>query len=196
MRSHMETIWDEIKASIRLHQGIERQIEGFKEGDKVWLLLSNLRTTKPSKKLDNRKGGPFMIKKAISTHAYQLDIPKTMKVHNVFHINLLTPYIEDKDFERRQIKPPPIITEEGEEEYEVDHIMGWEWRKDKLYYQIQWKGYDPIEDTMERADKFANKNDLLSDLLQRLPKSPMPKDSNPQKRVNRPKRSKKPQNIQ
>src|SRR5216117_4496272 len=34
MRSRMETIWDEIKASMRLHQGIEREIQGFKEGDK------------------------------------------------------------------------------------------------------------------------------------------------------------------
>src|SRR5881394_2499680 len=103
-----------------------------------------------------------------------------MKVHDVFHVNLLTPYTGDKDFERRQIKPPPIITEEGEEEYEVDHIVGWEWRKGKLYYQIRWKGYDPIEDTMEEAEKFINKDNLLNDLSRRLPESPMPNDSEPQ----------------
>src|SRR5881394_4664334 len=177
MRSRMETIWDEIKASIRLHRGLKKEIEGFKEGDKVWLLLSNLKTNRPSKKLDTRKGGLFTIKKVISTHAYQLDIPRTMRVHDVFHINLLSPYVEDKDFERRQVKPPPIITEEGEEEYEIDHIVGWEWRKGKLYYQVRWKGYDPIEDTMERAEKFANKDNLLNDLRQRLPESPLPSDS-------------------
>ena len=146
-------------------------------GDKVWLLLANLKTIRPAKKLDNHKGGPFTITEVISSHAYRLDIPKTMRTHDVFHINLLSPYKEDKDFERRQIKPPPIISEQGEEEYEIDHIVGWEWRKGKLYYQIQWKGYDPIEDTMERAEKFADKSDLLNDLLKRLPESPTPNKS-------------------
>ncbi|QRV73440.1 Transposon Ty3-G Gag-Pol polyprotein [Ceratobasidium sp. AG-Ba] len=104
-------------------------------------------------------------------------LPKTIRVHNVFHINLLSPVTEDKDFHRKQVKPPPIITEEGEEEYEVDHVVNWEWRNGRLYYQIRWKGYDPIEDTMERAKKFAEMHDLLADLRKCLPGAPMPNDS-------------------
>ena len=83
-------------------------------------------------------------------------------------------YKEDKDFHRRQAKPPPIITEEGQEEYEIDHIVAWERRKGKLLYQVRWKGYDPIEDTMERAEKFIDLPDLLNDLSKRLPDAPMP----------------------
>ncbi|QRW09553.1 Retrotransposable element Tf2 protein [Ceratobasidium sp. AG-Ba] len=96
--------------------------------------------------------------------------------HNVFHINLLAPFTEDKDFHRRQARPPPIVTEEGEEEYEVDHVVAWEQRKNGLYYQIRWKGYDPIEDTMERAEKMAELPQIMEDLLKRHPKAPVPKN--------------------
>ncbi|QRW03991.1 hypothetical protein RhiLY_02990 [Ceratobasidium sp. AG-Ba] len=120
----------------------------YKVGNKVWLVGRNITTRRPSKKLDNKKLGPFVISEKISSHAYRLELPKTMQIHNVFHINLLAPFTEDKDFHRRQARPPPILTEEGEEEYEVDHVVAWEQRKNGLYYQIRWKGYDPIEDTM------------------------------------------------
>jgi hypothetical protein len=63
-----------------------------------------------------------------------------MKVHNVFHIYLLLAFKGDEDFHRRQTKPPPIITDEGEEEYEIDHIVAWEWCKGKLLYRVRWKG--------------------------------------------------------
>ncbi|QRV96423.1 Retrotransposable element Tf2 protein [Ceratobasidium sp. AG-Ba] len=177
MQQKMNKIWDEAKASMEIHRSLEKQGREFKVGDKVWLLLTNLSSKRPAKKLDNRKGGPFTITEKISSHAYRLDLPKTIRVHNVFHVNLLSPVTEDKDFYRRQARPPPLITEEGEEEYEVDHVVNWEWRNGTLYYQIRWKGYDPVEDTMERAKKFANMNGVLEDLRKRLPGAPMPSDS-------------------
>jgi hypothetical protein len=180
MHSLMTKIWDEAIAAMELHQGIANPIEGLSVGNKVWLLLTNISSKRQSKQLDNRKGGPFTITEKISSHAYRLDLPKTMKVHDVFHKNLLSRFKEDEDFHRRQLKPPPIITEEGEEEYEIDHIVAWEWRKGKLLYQIRWKGYDPIEDTMERAEKFIDLPELLNDLARRLPNAPMPcKDESP-----------------
>ncbi|QRW03545.1 Retrotransposable element Tf2 protein [Ceratobasidium sp. AG-Ba] len=168
MADSMQEIWDEIKGRHPKHE--------YKIGDKVWLVGQNITTRRPSKKLDNKKLGPFVISEKISSHVYRLELPKTMRTHNVFHVNLLTPFTEDKDFHRRQARPPPIVTEEGEEEYEVDHVVAWEQRKSGLYYQIRWKGYDPIEDTMERAEKIAELPQIMEDLLRRHPKAPLPKN--------------------
>jgi hypothetical protein len=98
MHTLITKTWDEAIASMELHQGITNPIEGFRVGDKVWLLLTNISSKRPSKKLDNRTGSPFTITEKISSHACRLDLPKTMKVHNVFHINLLFVFKEDEDF--------------------------------------------------------------------------------------------------
>ncbi|QRV73441.1 Transposon Ty3-G Gag-Pol polyprotein [Ceratobasidium sp. AG-Ba] len=80
MKEKMKKIWDEAKASMELHRTLEKPSKELKVGDKVWLLLTNLSSKRPTKKLDNRKGGPFTITEKISSHAYRLDLPKTKDV--------------------------------------------------------------------------------------------------------------------
>ncbi|QRV96825.1 Retrotransposable element Tf2 protein [Ceratobasidium sp. AG-Ba] len=151
MANSMQEIWDKVIASMEFHKSKEDTPKHeYKSGDKVWLVSQNVTTRQPSKKLDSKKLGPFLISEKISSHAYRLDLPKTMKSYNVFPINLLVPFTEDKDFHRRQARPPPIVTEEGEEQYEVDDVVAWEQQKNGLYSQIRRKDYDPIDDTMER----------------------------------------------
>ena len=53
--------------------------------------------------------------------AYQLNLPTSMKIHNVFHINLLLPYKEMEAYGPAYVKPPPDLIK-GEEEYEVEFI--------------------------------------------------------------------------
>jgi hypothetical protein len=48
-----------------------------------------------------------------------------MKVRGVVHANLLTPVQEDEEFQCSFTTPPPVITEEGEEQYQVDKLMDW-----------------------------------------------------------------------
>ncbi|KAF8761559.1 hypothetical protein RHS01_00207 [Rhizoctonia solani] len=103
-----------------------------------------------------------------------LDLPNTIKIHNVFHLNLLAPFKEDTDFHRRQVKPPPIITEEGEEEYEVEKIVAWRQDKEGLRYQVRWKGYDELEDTMERAEKIAQLPEIMERFKKEFPNGPLP----------------------
>ena len=70
----------------------------FKIGDRVWLEGRNLHLDRPSIKLSPKRHGPFKIKKVLSPITYQLDLPVQWKIHDVFHINLLTPYVTFSDY--------------------------------------------------------------------------------------------------
>ena len=63
----------------------------LKEGGKVYLVRKNIKTKRPSDKLDNRKLGPFRIDKVVRPVNYRLKLLKTMNIHPVFHISLLEP---------------------------------------------------------------------------------------------------------
>jgi hypothetical protein len=45
-----------------------------------------------------------------------------MKVHNIFHVDLLMPYKETEAYGTPYTQPPPMI-EEGEEEYKIELII-------------------------------------------------------------------------
>jgi hypothetical protein len=116
----------------------------FEVGDSVWLNLKNIRTTRASKKLDwkNRK---FTITEVIGSHAYRLDTPPG--IHNVFHTNLLRlahkdPWPSQVNEER---EPPPVVTDEGDEEYEVEEVIRARTKKvrgkPQRQVQVKWRGY-------------------------------------------------------
>jgi len=66
------------------HANRSRQVaEQFRVKDKVWLRLKNIKTDRPSKKLDwlNAK---YTVTKLIGSHACHLDTPPG--IHNVFHV--------------------------------------------------------------------------------------------------------------
>ena len=71
----------------------------YKIGDSVWLDARNIRTKRQSKKLDWKNLGLYKISKVVSSHAYRLDLPDSMKLlHPVFHVSLLRPAPNDIDY--------------------------------------------------------------------------------------------------
>ena len=127
----------------------------------------HIKTTRPSKKLDHRYLGPFKIVEKISSHAYRLALPWDMKIHDVFHVQLLEPYKESQ-IENRVQPPPPPIEIEGEKEYEVEAIL--DSKVDKRYsdptrYLIKWLGYP--DTTWQSAADLTNAADILKDYRQK-----------------------------
>ena len=51
----------------------------------------------------------------------RLDLPTSMKIHNVFHMDLLLPYKETEQYGMPYTCPPPII--DSEEEYKIENIL-------------------------------------------------------------------------
>jgi len=65
-----------------------------------------------------------------------------MKIHNVFHIDLLILYHETEEYGETYMQPPPELIDR-EEEYEVEEIINTCWKgcNKKLQYLVRWKGY-------------------------------------------------------
>ena len=107
----------------------------FKEGDWVMVNAKNIKTKRPSKKLDYKLRGKFMIKCLVGINAYELELPPSAgNIHPVFHISLLEPYHENTIPGRKEPTPPPIDLEE--EEYLVEKIKSSELKRERVFYLV------------------------------------------------------------
>ena len=94
----------------------------FTVGDRVWLKAKNLKLPYQTPKLAPKCHGPFTITKRVSPVAYQLQLPPTWTIHDVFHARLLTLYHETIEHGVNFTKPPPEVVD-GDEEYEVEAVL-------------------------------------------------------------------------
>lgn len=53
----------------------------FKVGEKVWLDAKNLKVDRPTRKLSDKRLGPYPVLEKISDLNYKLKLPKTVPVH-------------------------------------------------------------------------------------------------------------------
>ncbi len=125
----------------------------FEEGQKVWLEATHLKTTHPTAKLSPRRYGPFKITRKLSHVVYQLRIPQQWKIHDIFHVALLTPYKEMEEHGPNYHEPPPDIIK-AEPEWEVEQIVGARCfgRSRRIQYWVRWTGYSDAHDTWETVD--------------------------------------------
>jgi len=62
----------------------------LKVGDNMWLENKNIQLNQPSKKLDQKRYGPFGISKNIGLGVFQLELLEGWAIHNMFNEDLLT----------------------------------------------------------------------------------------------------------
>jgi hypothetical protein len=63
----------------------------LREGDLVYLLRRNIKTTRPSDKLDSKKIGSFKVKRNIRDISFEFKFLLIIKIHFIFYISLLEP---------------------------------------------------------------------------------------------------------
>jgi hypothetical protein len=186
LKEHLQSAQERYKEN---HDRHTRPAPEFAVGDKVWLMRRNIRTTRPSQKLNVKRMGPFKIVKVVGDEklAYRLELPKRMgRIHSVFHVSLLEPYHENQWAGRVQ-EPPPPEEIEGELEYEVKEILDSKVVRGRLKYLVEWVGYGPEECTWESAEDVENARGLVASFHLAHPNRPS-SDDLPQRRRAPPRR--------
>lgn len=172
---HMEQVQTCVQDEMRYAQAVYEEHANrhrqpapqYKVGDQVYLSSRNIRTLRPSKKLDWKQLGPYPIIEKVSSHAYRLQLPANMKIHNVFHVNLLRPNSEDPLLGQELIPPPPVLVE-GELKWQVEDVIRHRFtRHDGHEYLVRWKGWDENDNTWEPFDHVKHLTDLLWSFHQR-----------------------------
>ena len=97
MAGHMEKLWSFLQDELALSQENMMKFAdhnkaiapAYQVGNHVWLSTKNLRTARPSRKLDHKMIGPYEIIAKVRPNSYKLRLPVSMKIHDVFHTLLL-----------------------------------------------------------------------------------------------------------
>jgi Integrase zinc binding domain/Chromo (CHRromatin Organisation MOdifier) domain len=141
----------------------------YEVGTQVWLEATHLKIHHQKTKLAPKRYGPFPIIKEISPVAYQLRLPAAWGIHDVFHASLLSPYHETTAHGPNFSRPPPELID-GEEEYQVERILGHRYhgRAKALQYLIKWVDYPESNNTWEPAP-YVHAQDLIKAYHRRNP---------------------------
>ena len=97
---------------------------------------------------------------------YQLKLPETWKIHNVFHAALLRQYRETEVYIANYPRPPPELVE-GEEVYEVETILNHRKRGRDYQYYVKWRGYPISDASWELEHVFSDDGNMLTQYKRR-----------------------------
>ncbi|QRW24722.1 Retrotransposable element Tf2 protein [Rhizoctonia solani] len=112
--------------------------------------MAGVKGTTPEYTIGEKRLGPFEVTKKISSHAYRLKLPESLKIHDVFYVGLLSKSHESPN--QPFLERPPPETIRGEEEYKVEQIIDSKRQQGKWFYLIKWKGYGPEDNSWEPED--------------------------------------------
>ena len=157
-----------------------KEPSAYQVGDFVMLNGRNIRTRRPSKKLDHKNHGPFQIEKIVSPLAVHLTLPQKWKIYNIFHVSLLEPYRTSEH--RAPLDPSKVLREaddiEQSEEYDIEEVMASVERgrgnNKRILYLVKWLDYPERKDwTEEPFDNFSvGSLEKLREFHQRNPDAP------------------------
>jgi ''chromo'' (CHRromatin Organisation MOdifier) domain. len=139
----------------------------------------NLTTKRPSKKLDYRMYGPFVIEKVIFPTVVRLNIPQDGRIHNVFHMSLVEPFRTSDN--QHTVDPEEVLQGEAGRVVNtcaVERVLDSQISKDQVRYLVRWVGYPHRRDwTWEPWEHFFGEEAKEAVRDFHRPKSEKPRDA-------------------
>lgn len=171
----LEEVWKEARAMLEVsadrmkqhYDAYVRETRPFRVRELVWLEATNISITR-TRKLADRRLGPFKVLECRGNLNYRLELPPTMRIHDVFHKDLLSAYTPDEIEGRTQPAPPPVVVD-GDKEYVVDLIMDAKRIRGRLHFLVHWKGYSSAHDFWEPLEHVQHAAEALEDFYQECP---------------------------
>ena len=108
-----------------------------------------------SRKLTEKWIGPYEITR-VTPNTVELKLLKTLWIHPVVNVSRVKPYLGPLPGQPVSQPSPIHVSEECNEEYEVDYIVASCIYQRQLQYLVHWKGYEEHERTWEPLSNLKN----------------------------------------
>ena len=101
----------------------------------MWLSTKTIYTERLSKKLDHKQIGLYRVTKLVKS-SYQLYLPASMRIHNVFPLSLLR--LAAKDLfpgQHNDLLPPVVVN--NKKKWEVNNILNAKKHGRQVLFQVK-----------------------------------------------------------
>jgi len=107
----------------------------YEIGSKMFLNERNIVTARPFKKLDDKMLDSFTNLGLVDS-SYKLELSESMRVHDVFHSDLLRPAVDDP-LPGQKNEPSGSIVVNDEEEWKINDILNFRRYRRRLQYRVK-----------------------------------------------------------
>ncbi len=129
---------------------------------KMFLNEWNIITARSFKKLNDKMLDSFQITESVDSF-YKLKLSKTMRIHDVFHSELLRSVVDDFLSDQKNESSKSIVIND-EDEWKIDDILNSQRYRRRLQYWVKWKNYDnDLNWYNADDDEFMNTQEMIDD---------------------------------
>ncbi len=134
----------------------------YKIESKMFLNERNIVTARSFKKLNDKMLNSFQITASVDSF-YKLKLSETMRIHDVFHSELLHSVVDDSLSDQKNESLKSIVIND-EDKWKIDHILNFRRYRRRLQYRVKWKSYDNDFNWYNADnDEFMNAQEMIDD---------------------------------
>jgi hypothetical protein len=130
-----------------------RDLAPFTKGSLVLLDGKGIETALPSRKLSDKRHGPFEVEEQIGDVSYRLKLPPSWKIHNVFHTSKLTPFTAPSFPSQTSLDHPPALAASNDQA--LQQIIPHKALRHKSFYLCLLTGENPKDARWIPHDELA-----------------------------------------